>query len=115
MKMQKESLQHEIINSHLQHFAVIIANPMAGGFPRRSHRLDKILSPLHSRGWKAVLWLTQAAGHAQQLARDAVALGASLVVAAGGDGTINEVIQGIAGTNVALGVLPFGSANIWAQ
>jgi diacylglycerol kinase family enzyme/membrane-associated phospholipid phosphatase len=52
--------------------------------------------------------------HGAGLARDAVAAGAGLVVACGGDGTVNEVASALAGTGVALGVVPLGTGNLLA-
>ena len=49
---------------------------------------------------------TEAAGHATELARDAVAAGADLILVLGGDGTINEVANGMIPSSVPLGVLP---------
>lgn len=57
---------------------------------------------------------TDSAGHATELARDAVAAGADLVLVLGGDGTINEVVNGIANSTAVLGVLPGGTANVLA-
>jgi diacylglycerol kinase (ATP) len=54
---------------------------------------------------------TRGAGDAERLARDAVRLGYRAVVAAGGDGTIAEVITGLAGSQVPLAILPLGTAN----
>jgi|SRR5579884_2949812 len=96
-------------------FAVIIANPTSGSFPHNAHRLYETLTFLRGQGWKAELWLTKAAGHARQLAHDAVEQRADLVIAAGGDGTINEIIQELAGSETALGVLPTGTVNVWAR
>jgi diacylglycerol kinase (ATP) len=58
---------------------------------------------------------TDAAGHATLLARQAAEQGADLVLALGGDGTINEVANGLAYSDVALGVLPAGTANVMAM
>ncbi len=49
------------------------------------------------------------------LAAKCIAEGADLILAAGGDGTINEAVQGMAGTNVPLGILPAGTANVLAN
>lgn len=57
---------------------------------------------------------TAAAGDAGALAREAVRKGYRVVVAAGGDGTINEVVNGLAGSDVALGILPVGTMNVFA-
>ncbi len=59
--------------------------------------------------------LTEAQGHGESLAQSAVADGADIVVAAGGDGTMQEVVRGIAGSDVALGILPLGTANDFAH
>jgi YegS/Rv2252/BmrU family lipid kinase len=58
---------------------------------------------------------TVRAGDAEQLGRDAVRDGFEQVVAAGGDGTIHEVVNGIAGADVALGLMPMGTMNVFAN
>jgi diacylglycerol kinase (ATP) len=100
-----------------QFFAIIIANPASGavGFPHQTHSFDETLAFLRNHGWKVDLWYTQARGDGEQLARKAVEQKANLVIAAGGDGTINEIIQGLAGSETALGVLPTGTVNVWAR
>ena len=62
----------------------------------------------------AILRSTSRAGEAEAIARHAVAEGYERIVAAGGDGTINEIVNGIAGQNVALGLLPIGTMNVFA-
>lgn len=62
----------------------------------------------------AVLCATSRAGEAETMARHAAAEGFETIVAAGGDGTINEVVNGIAGTDTALGLLPMGTMNVFA-
>lgn len=54
---------------------------------------------------------TQYAGHATLIAQEAVATGYDIVVAVGGDGSLNEVAQSLVGTETALGILPYGSGN----
>lgn len=66
-------------------------------------------------GIVAELTPTAAAGHATELARDAVAAGADLILVLGGDGTINEVANGMIPSRVPLGVLPGGTANVLAN
>ncbi|HEX8294778.1 MAG TPA: diacylglycerol kinase family protein [Chthoniobacteraceae bacterium] len=63
---------------------------------------------------RSVLRLTTAPGDARSLAAWAVEEGFKNVVAAGGDGTINEVVNGLAGSEVTLGVLPVGTMNVFA-
>jgi len=95
--------------------ALIIANPTSGSFPHHHHRHADTLAFLQARGWQVELCFTTAPGDARRLARRAVQENRSLVVAAGGDGTINEVIQELAGSETALGVLPMGTVNVWAR
>lgn len=52
---------------------------------------------------------------AGEMARELVEHGADLILAAGGDGTINEIVNGMAGSNVPLGILPAGTANVLAN
>ncbi len=59
--------------------------------------------------------LTQQAGDGERLAREAVAAGARRVIAAGGDGTINEVLQGLARTDTELAIVPLGTGNVIAR
>ena len=97
--------------------ARIIANPTSGNAHGEFglNDLQETAKWLTDHGLPAELSLTERAGHAQELAREAAALGMDMVVAAGGDGTINDVIQGLAGTETALGVLPMGTVNVWAR
>lgn len=90
--------------------AVIIGNPAAGrsGNEQRMERCAKIL---RSAGYEAEIWPTEYPAHATELATLA---GDDLVVAAGGDGTINEVINGLS-TDATLGILPLGTANVLAR
>ncbi|HEX5760440.1 MAG TPA: diacylglycerol kinase family protein [Thermoanaerobaculia bacterium] len=66
---------------------------------------------------EAEVCLTEEAGHAERLAREAVERGCELVVAAGGDGTLNEVVNGLAADfgGARLGLLPLGTGNDFAR
>jgi YegS/Rv2252/BmrU family lipid kinase len=89
---------------------LIILNPVARG--ARTQRLRTQVEKL-ARG--TTLCATTDAGEAEFLARNAVLEGYERIVAAGGDGTINEIVNGIAGhSNIALGVLPLGTMNVFA-
>lgn len=88
---------------------IVILNPAARG--ARTQRLRKQAEHL-ARG--AILCATTRAGEAESLARHAVTEGYKRIVAAGGDGTINEIVNGIAGHNVTLGLLPLGTMNVFA-
>jgi len=59
--------------------------------------------------------MTAAPGEATKLARRAASSGSSVVVACGGDGTIHEVVNGLAGSDATLAVIPGGTANVWAK
>lgn len=97
---------------------VVILNPTAGRYFARRHQetLQQILEQVCSRAgcsWR-VEW-TNAPGHAIQLARRAAETGAQIVVAAGGDGTCNEVANGLLGTSARMGVIPLGTGNDFAR
>jgi diacylglycerol kinase (ATP) len=92
---------------------LIVYNPTAGR--RRAHRLWRVLDVMAANGVRLELAETRHAGHACELAREAAARGAGLVVAAGGDGTIAEVANGLNGSGCRLGVVPLGTANVLAH
>jgi YegS/Rv2252/BmrU family lipid kinase len=92
---------------------VIIFNPVAGR--RRAALLWRVLDVLVANGIRLDLAETHRAGHAEALAREAAQTGAPMVVAAGGDGTIAEVANGLIGSGVRLGVIPLGTANVLAH
>jgi len=68
-----------------------------------------------SRGHDVEVVETNRRGHATRFAHDAARRGIDVVIGYGGDGTLNEVATGIAGTDAALGVLPGGSTNVFAR
>ena len=90
--------------------AVIIGNPKAGR-ARRKDRLKRCAEILRSGGLEVEVWPTERPQHATKLATLA---GARLVVVAGGDGTINEVVNGLH-EDATLGILPLGTANVLAR
>ncbi len=92
---------------------VIVFNPVAGR--RRATLLWRVLDILVANGLRLDLAETHRAGHAEALARDAARRGEQLVVAAGGDGTIAEVANGLMGSATRLGVIPLGTANVLAH
>ncbi len=101
--------------SRKQYVAVMIANPTSGSYSQHAQELEENIAFLRQSGWNVELRLTEAAGDARRLAREAVEQEADVVIAAGGDGTINEVIQELAGSETALGALPIGTVNVWAR
>jgi len=92
---------------------VIIINPIYGGAsPREARaRAQLALAVVDSHGDPVEVLLTEAVGHARELAKSAVRRGARLVLAWGGDGTINEVASALAFDDVPLGIVPAGSGN----
>lgn len=93
--------------------AELIYNPYSGQVTVR-HQLHDVVALLNRYGWSVTLRETRKPSEATELARNAVNRGAKVVIAAGGDGTINEVANGLVNTEVALGVLPVGTTNCWA-
>nr|WP_321983688.1 YegS/Rv2252/BmrU family lipid kinase [uncultured Lichenicoccus sp.] len=91
---------------------LVIYNPTAGR--RRAWLLWRVLDVLMAHGVRLDVVETMNAGHATTLAREAVLRGATLVVAAGGDGTIAEVADGLDG-RCRLGIIPLGTANVLAH
>ncbi len=92
---------------------IVVFNPAAG--MRRAALLWHVLDVLVANGVRIELAETQRPGHAELLAREAACRGAPLVVAAGGDGTIAEVANGLLGSSTPLGVIPLGTANVVAH
>jgi YegS/Rv2252/BmrU family lipid kinase len=92
---------------------IIVFNPVAGR--RRAQLLWRVLDVLVANGVRLDIAETQRAGHAEALAREAVQNGEQMVVAAGGDGTIAEVANGLMGSGARLGVIPLGTANVLAH
>ena len=80
---------------------LFIVNPISG-----KKRKERIISFLKSEGCKVVF--TEYAGHAEVIAREAIE---KVIVAVGGDGTVNEVARGILGTDKTLGIIPCGSGD----
>jgi len=92
---------------------VLIYNPRAGRFGRGGQRLvEQAIEILTRAGHKIVSAPTRGPRTAGAIAREHIAAGADLILAAGGDGTINEVAEGMVHCDVPLGLLPAGTANV---
>jgi YegS/Rv2252/BmrU family lipid kinase len=89
---------------------LFIINPISGVFKKEGipERIAKYLDYVK---YDFTINYTQYPGHATEMANEAVKDGYSVVVAVGGDGSVNEVARGLLGSDVALGVIPFGSGN----
>lgn len=95
--------------------AILISNPKTGRYAsRRLPAIEDIHAQLSSEGLEVELLATNGPGDATRIAAEAGRRGCSDVIVAGGDGTINEALQGLVGTSVRLGILPRGTANVLA-
>ena len=96
--------------------AILISNPKTGRYgSRRLRPIHDVAAQLRSLGVEVDLKLTGAPGEATEIAARAAPNGSVDVIVAGGDGTINEAIQGLAGSNARLGIIPRGTANVLAR
>ena len=94
--------------------ATVIYNPVSGTH-NVGAALPGVVAVLRERGWQVDVQATQCAGDLQRLAAQARDQHQDVVLVAGGDGSINEAANALATSNVALGVLPSGTANVWAR
>jgi YegS/Rv2252/BmrU family lipid kinase len=95
--------------------AFLIYNPFAGKLIRkRDQLLQRTIEVLAARGHRVTPVPTTGPRTAAAIARDCIARGADLILSAGGDGTVNEVLNGMVQSHVPLAVLPAGTANVLA-
>ena len=92
--------------------AVLIVNPNAGRLSKRAR--DEVVDALRSR-FQIEAFATSSRGTGIPIAQDAADSGAKLVIAFGGDGHVNEVANGLAGTHSTLGIVPGGTMNVFAR
>ena len=94
-------------------FTAIIINPISGGATpvAARARAQLALAIVDAHGDAVEVFVTEGVGHARELAKAAVKRGARLVMAWGGDGTINEVASALIFDEVPLGIIPAGSGN----
>src|SRR5947208_8126999 len=88
---------------------LVILNPAA-----HSERAQRKRAQVESLAQDCVVYTTTRTGEAELMARRGIEEGFEKIVAAGGDGTINEVVNGLAGTDATLGLLPIGTMNVFA-
>lgn len=92
----------------------LIYNPVAGKLLRHPDQFQQAVSHLREQYRSLEVLPTTGPGAASELARQSRDAGADLVIVAGGDGTLNEALHGLAGSDVTCGVLPGGTANVLA-
>ena len=93
----------------------LIYNPASGqGSSRRRLAIEQAVAVLREAGVEAETMETHAPGSAGTLAEEATRRGCDTIIACGGDGTVHEVLQSLVGTDIALGVIPLGTANALA-
>ncbi len=95
--------------------ACLICNPIAGKVKKRTKIINQIISYLNQEGYEVSKMITDGPLTAMQIAKDAAYNGTEVIIATGGDGTINEIANGIYGTNSILMILPMGTANLLAH
>jgi diacylglycerol kinase (ATP) len=88
----------------------LIFNPRA-----RSQKGGKMMKFLMAHGGRFAMHATNHPNEARELAARFATQGEPVVIAAGGDGTINEVVNGLSGSNTILGILPAGTMNVFAR
>ncbi len=89
----------------------LIVNKFAGHRKKFANAVSTVVSVLQQNECKIEFAYTNYPGHATELAKKAASEGFDIVVAVGGDGTVNEVAMGLIGTTTPLGIIPMGSGN----
>jgi diacylglycerol kinase (ATP) len=95
--------------------AILISNPKTGRYESRRSTPEQLSEYLTNLGIDVELILTSGPGDATRIASRAANNGQADVIVAGGDGTINEAIQGLAGSNARLAIIPRGTGNVLAR
>src|SRR5579863_2798376 len=94
----------------------VVENPASGQTsPRRKAIIRETMETLRQAGLEAEHLMIDGPGRGSALTRQAIERGCDAVLVCGGDGTVHEVMQALVGTEVALGVVPMGTANALAS
>ena len=107
----------ELNVKHMKQVAIIF-NPRAGSIKGNTSRIHQLHEELIKHGFSCddEFWMpTTKAGEAAELTAKAVKMNAAVIVVCGGDGTINEAVQGLVGSTTPLAILPAGTANVLAK
>lgn len=95
--------------------AYLIINPRLG---KKVNALTAMIAALSAAGWKTDIAMKEFGGHTRRLARKAAEAGYDLVIGFGGDGTLNQVVNGVMAAKrhgCIVGIIPGGTANVWAH
>ena len=92
---------------------LVVFNPAAGG--NRRERLKRVVAAVRALGGIVTVVETTAPGHAEAIARDVLPETYDVIAAAGGDGTVNEVVNGLGDKDIVLGLIPVGTGNVLAD
>jgi diacylglycerol kinase family enzyme len=95
--------------------ALLIINPRRG---KNLVRLTDLLTVFSAAGWKTDTALKEFRGHTVELATEAAQAGYDLVIGYGGDGTLNQIVNGVMAAKRGrsiVGLIPGGTANVWAH
>ncbi|PYY09449.1 MAG: hypothetical protein DMG69_10615 [Acidobacteria bacterium] len=96
--------------------AALLYNPLSGRQrQRRATAIEAVLGVLRAAGVEVTAEPTRGAAVSGEQARQAVLNGCDTVLACGGDGTVHDILQGVAGSQAALGIIPLGTANALAH
>lgn len=93
--------------------SILICNPAA--LRASTGKIARAQAILERKGFVPEVLLTEKSGHAEELARECLKKNPDLIIAGGGDGTINEVMNGIVFSPVPLAILPMGTTNVLAK
>lgn len=93
----------------------VLLNPVSGPTRTRGAEWDWIQGEAEAAGWRTEVRISEAPGDIERMAKEAVASGIRRLVVVGGDGTLNEALQSVVGTEVELGIVPAGTSNILAN
>ena len=111
--VRSDSDRHELATTSVGGLRILlVVNAFASSVTARN---TVVVHRALSRGNDVEVVETNRRGHATRFAQDAARRGLDVVIGYGGDGTLNEVATGVAGTETALGVLPGGSTNVFAR
>ena len=111
--MSKDNASGPHYGDTMRSSLLLIANPAAKG--ASGNRIEQAAMLFQSEGYDVNISLTGKKGDAEEYAREAARKGIPLIVAAGGDGTFNEVINGIVHTDTSMAILPMGTTNVLAK